>query len=52
MLTFELSCLTQKEELMEMLYKYKEAFGFRDETATCSEIEVKTDVVDKDTVLQ
>ena len=33
----ERSCLTEKEkkEVMEMLYKYKEAFSLRDEIGTC-----------------
>ena len=41
--------LTEKEkkEVMEMLYKYKEAFSLRDETGTCSNIEVEIDVADK-----
>ena len=37
----------EKEEVMEMLYKYKEAFSLRDEIETCSNIEVETDVMDK-----
>ena len=43
------SCLTQKEkkEVMEMLYKYKEAFSLRDEIGTCPNIEVEIDVTDK-----
>ena len=43
------SCLTKEEmkEIMEMLYKYKEAFSLRDETGTCPNIEVEIDVMDK-----
>ena len=45
----EKSCLTEKEqnEVMEMLYKYKEAFSLRDEIGTCPNIEVEIDVTDK-----
>ena len=45
----EKSCLTQKEqkEVMEMLYKYKNAFSLRDEIGTCPNIEVEIDVTDK-----
>ena len=45
----EKSCLTQKEkkEVMEMLYKYKEAFSLGDEIGICPNIEVETDVTDK-----
>ena len=43
------TCLTEdeKEEVMEMLYKYKEAFSLRDEIGTCPNIEVGIDVTDK-----
>ena len=43
------SCLTDKEkkEVMDMLYKYKEAFSLRDEIGTCLNIEVEIDVTDK-----
>ena len=42
-------CLTEKEkkEVMEMLYKYKEAFSVRDEIGTCPNMEVEIDVMDK-----
>ena len=45
----EKSCLTEKEkkELMDMLYKYKEAFSLRNEIGTCPNIEVEIDVMDK-----
>ena len=43
------SCLTkeEKKEVMEMLYKYKEAFSLRDEIGTCPNTEVEIDVMDK-----
>ena len=37
----------EKEEIMDMLYKYKEAFSLRDEIGTCPNIEVGIDVTDK-----
>ena len=42
-------CLTKEErkEVMEMLYKYKEAFSLRDKIGTCPNIEVEIDVMDK-----
>ena len=43
------SCLNKEEKLklMDMLYKYKEAFSLRDETGTCPNIEVEIEVMDK-----
>ena len=43
------SCLTEKEkkEVMDMLYKHKEAFNLRDDIGTCSNIEVEIDVTDR-----
>ena len=43
------SCLSdsQKKQVMDMLYKYKDAFSLRDETGTCSNKEVEIDVTDK-----
>ena len=43
------TCLQEeeKEEVMDMLYKYKEAFSLRDEIGTCPNIEVEIDVTDK-----
>ena len=43
------SCLTkvEKKEVMEMLYKYKEAFSLRDEIGICPNIEVEIDVTDR-----
>ena len=45
----ERSCLTDKEkkEVMEMLYKYEEAFSLMDGIGTCPNIEVEIDVMDK-----
>ena len=42
-------CLMEKgkKEVMDMLYKYKEAFSLRDEIGTCPNIEVEIDVTDK-----
>ena len=43
------SCLSKEEKrkVMDMLYKYKEAFSLRDEIGTCPNIEVEIDVTDK-----
>ena len=43
------SCLSKKGKIkiMDMLYKYKEAFSLRDEIGTCPNIEVEIDVTDK-----
>ena len=45
----EKSCLTEKgkREVMEMLYKYKDAFNLRDEIGTCPHIKEEIDVTDK-----
>ena len=42
------SCLHKEEkgEVMDMLYKYKEAFSLRDEIGTCPNIEVEIDITD------
>ena len=37
----------EKKEIMDMLHKCKEAFSLGDETETCPNIEVETDVTDK-----
>ena len=37
----------EKKEVMDMLYKYKEAFSLRDEIGTCPNIEVGIDVRNK-----
>ena len=43
------SCLhkKEKEEVMDMLYKYKEAFSLRDDIGTYPNIEVEINVTDK-----
>ena len=43
------SCLNKEEKLkvMDMLYRYREAFSLRDEIGTCPNIEVEIDVTDK-----
>ena len=43
------SCLSkeEKKEVMDLLYRYKEAFSLRDEIGTCPNIEVEVDVTDK-----
>ena len=42
-------CLNKEEKtkVMDMLYKYNEAFSLRDEIGTCLNIEVEIDVTDK-----
>ena len=42
------TCLQEEEksEVMNMLYKYKEAFSLRDEICTCPNIEVGIGVTD------
>ena len=37
----------REEEIMDMLYKYKEAFSLRDEIGTCPNIEVGIDATGK-----
>ena len=43
------SCLEKEEKIkvMDMLFKYREAFSLRDEIGTCPNIEVEKDVTDK-----
>ena len=43
------SCLSKEEKIkvMDMLFKYKEAFSLRDEIGTCPNIDVEIDVTDK-----
>ena len=43
------SCLDKEEKtkVMDMLFKYREAYSLRDETGTCLNIEVEIDVTDK-----
>ena len=47
------SCLDREEKngVIDMLYRYKEAFSLRDEMGTCSNIEVEINVTDKSTFL-
>ena len=37
----------EKKQVMDMLYKYKNAFSLMDEIGTCPNIEVEIDVTDK-----
>ena len=43
------SCLTESEktQVRNMIYEYREAFSLRDEIGTCPNIEVDIDVTDK-----
>ena len=43
------SCLNREEKkgIVDMLYRYKEAFSLRDEIGTCPSIEVQIHVTDK-----
>ena len=43
------SCLTdsEKKQVMDVLYKYKDLFILREEIGTCPNIEVEIDVIDK-----
>ena len=43
------SCLNkeEKKEVMDLLYRYKEAFSLRDDIGTCPNIEVEINVKDK-----
>ena len=43
------SCLTkiEKTQVKDLLYKYKNAFGLRDEIGLCPNIEIDIDVIDK-----
>ena len=45
----EKSCLSdsEKKQVRDMLYKYKDTFSLRDEIGTCQSIEVEIDVTDK-----
>ena len=46
---FKTSCLNKEEKVkvMDMLYKYGEAFSLRNEIGTCPNIEVEIEVTDK-----
>ena len=43
------SCLDSigKQEVMDMLYRYKDTYSLRGEIGTCPNIEVEIDVTDK-----
>ena len=43
------SCLTESEkvQVIDMIYKYREAFSLRDEIGTCPNVEIDIDVMDK-----
>ena len=43
------SCLTESEKVQvrDMIYKYREVFSLRDEIGTCPNIEIDIDVTDK-----
>ena len=43
------SCLTkiEKNQVRDLLYKYKDTFSLRDEIGLCPKIEIKIDVTDK-----
>ena len=43
------SCLTESEKVQvrDMIYKYREAFSLRNEISTCPNIEIDIDVMDK-----
>ena len=43
------SCLTESEktQVRDMIYEYREVFSLRDEIGTCPNIEIDIDVTDK-----
>ena len=43
------SCLTktEKTQVRDLLYKYKDAFSLRDEIGLCPNIKIEIDVTDK-----
>ena len=47
------SCLDKEERMkvMDILFKYREAFSLKDEIGTCQNIEVEIDVTDKSLIL-
>ena len=48
-INFDNSCLTksEKKDIREPTYKYKDAFSLRDEIGMCSNIKIETDMTDK-----
>ena len=52
-INFDGSCLTESEktQVRDMIYEYKEAFSLRDETGTCPNIEIDIDVTERTPIL-
>ena len=48
-INLDYSCLSKEEkrEVMDMLYRYRDAFSLRDEIGTCPSIKVEIDVTNK-----
>ena len=48
-INLNISCLSREEKtkVMDMIFKYREAFSLRDEIGTCPNVEVEIDVRDK-----
>ena len=48
-LNLENSCLTktEKTQVRDLLYKYKDVFSLRDEIGLCPNMEIEIDVIDK-----
>ena len=48
-LDLDKSCLTEseKKDVRDLIYKYKDAFSSRDEIGTCHNIEIDIDIMDK-----
>ena len=46
---FEKSCLSdsEKKQVKDVLYKYKDTFSLMDEIGTCPNIEVEIDITDE-----
>ena len=42
---------SDKKQVIDMLYKYKDSFRLRDEIGTCLNIEVEIDIMDKSSFL-
>ena len=38
---------SERKEVRDMIYKYKDAFSLRDEIGICPDIEIDIDVMDK-----
>ena len=52
-INLETSCLTkwERKEVRNLIYKYKDAFSWRDEIGTCPNTEVEIDMTDKKSIL-